>query len=208
MYLCNITNYLIYKYNFIGIRDLAIQHKHISTILEPAVYIYRNPDEYRIDISGGENEKPICFVKPMATCDEAPVNTAPQPADFYGVAAMLSNLSTPPPLLSYSAPLRSPPSPLPTLSTITSPNTPANTPQTSPTRRAAPRTRSLMNRRRRANPFNSNPRFTINQGSPVLNQIQYRYISEETRSEASEADESMDVGSDDTDHEFNFDPQY
>lgn len=180
-------------YYFIGIRELGNKYQRIPQEFEPGELIYRTDNEYQTAILGGDNIQPITFIKPIATCAEAPPNTALPTTSFYGVATTLTmtaatTISIPPP-----------PSPQPTLSTILSP-------QTSPATRNIG---TLLNRRRRrSNPFNSNAVYIVNQGRPLLTISQYRYISEETRSEASEEDDSMEIGSDESDAEFNFDAQY
>lgn len=208
-----------------GIRDLAVAHKELPKAYEPGEFVYRTDQELSHAIHGGQDLKPINFVKPMATCAEAPTNTAEQPSNFYGTnvntASTQASNSTPSPLTSIpqiisnsdmtttnpALPLR--PFPLVLLSVpLPPPPPPPTTPSTPPTTQIRPRRSGQeqleRRRRRRPNPFNSNQRTTIT-GQPLS---RYRYISEDTRTDASGNDSSMETDSANSADSFNFDPDF
>lgn len=154
---------------------------------EPGASIIRTPDQLMDAVHGFNNGKSLVFVKPVATCAEAPPNTAPQPSNFYGTNVTMTcvNIST--------IPLPPPPPPSPT--TLQSAgNVISGRGQSQLDRR----------RRRRPNPFNSSNRTTISGGNSFS---RYRYVSDDARSEPASGNESnIETDSASSINSFNFDP--
>lgn len=178
---------------WIGIIQRVRGGEGIPETLEPGQSITRSPEQLTDAVHGFLGRKSIVFVKPMATCAEAPPNTNEHPTTFYGTNVNISSsISISNPIVLMSIPLTPPAPPITTTS------------QTSNSRSNS--SRIMRFRRTRPNPFNQIQRSTISNRHGLS---RYRYTSDEARSEQASANNSnTDTDSVDSASSYNFDPEY